>query len=551
MNKTTTKYFWYGLAAVLLYFLPAVIMGENTFVATHDFLDSTMAHIKSMKDSGTLWDYNATMPIMCGLPRFIYEPSCNLKIWIYAICSPFWGVLLNYLLVRLTAFVGMFLLLARYVIPESSKKPAACLIGALLFALLPYYVDYGLSSAGIPLLAFAFLNLHHKREILPAFLIFAYYAVNNSIMLGAFFACAMTAIIICIYFFSTKKFPWLPFAGLCFLSVAAVAANWNMISGFFTCVEPMSRAEYIKSFDIVDLLDALSALVIGQYHASCFLAFVIVPLFVVTWKKFRGEDKILDWVMQAFVLLAGTIVVTDVAKRALNGVTIFREFQIDRFFFLYPCVCFVMFALVAYEWLKHDRRKPLVWFSALVLLGNFAFDINFRENVGRIAGISDSPSFKQFYDVPLIGEIKDSLDIRDWETKCACVGMYQSVLEYNDIYTVDGYIQMYPVHYKYDFEKVIRGELDKSPVLEDYFCNWGSRCYIFSAELGQRYEWGKNSGKTIRQLDIDTQALADLGCEYLFAGVPVENWQELGLEWCGEFSHDDSFWKINVYRVCR
>ena len=61
--------------------------------------------------------------------------------------------------------------------------------------------------------------------------------------------------------------------------------------------------------------------------------------------------------------------------------------------------------------------------------------------------------------------------------------------------------------------------------------------------------WGKNSGKTIRELAIDTQALRALGCRYILSSVPIENAVQLGLESCGSMGREKGYWEIRIYRL--
>lgn len=551
MKNTLNRYFLIGIAIITAYFIPALIAGENLYVCVHDFLDSTMAHIKMMKDTDTLFDYDATMPMMGGLPRFIYEASNNLKIWIYALVPPFWGVLLNYYLVRITAFAGLFLLLSRYVLPRSKEGGFACFAASLLFAFLPYYVDYGLSSAGIPLLAFAFLNIFNKKDILLSFVLIAYYAVNNSLVLGGAFSCAAAAFAVLWLWIDRKKFPWLPFAAVCFYAAVLLWSSWQMIWGYLTWPEEFSRSQYSLTEDhpLIRLMECLSVLLVCQPHASLFPAFAVVGLFIFVWKKYRTENPVLGTLMHLLIILASVITLFAVIKVAFSFIPFVRQFQSDRFFFLYPGLCFTLLGASFYELLRHGKRKTVKWCAVLLIITNLAADINFRENVGRITGITKSPSFKEFYDVKLFSQMKEELGIKECETTIACVGMHPSVAEYNGIKTMDGYIQMYPLSYKNKFYEVIAGELEKSEDLKDYFCHWGSRCYMFSAELGRRYMLRKDSGRRIENLDINCTALAALGCRYIFSSVEIGNADSLGLEYRGSWSNPDSWWEIRVYGV--
>ena len=49
----------------------------------------------------------------------------------------------------------------------------------------------------------------------------------------------------------------------------------------------------------------------------------------------------------------------------------------------------------------------------------------------------------------------------------------------NDIYTIDGYHNLYPLSYKKKFYNIIEDELNADLKTKNYFNNWGSRVYAF------------------------------------------------------------------------
>ena len=104
------------------------------------------------------------------------------------------------------------------------------------------------------------------------------------------------------------------------------------------------------------------------------------------------------------------------------------------------------------------------------------------------------------------------------------------------------------MQYKHKFREVIALELEKSETLRKYFDNWGNRCYIFSADLGRKYLYGKKENKQIT-LDIDVDKLKNLGCEYVFSAVDISNYEQLGIDYVDTYSNDDSYWEIHVYKI--
>lgn len=160
------------------------------------------------------------------------------------------------------------------------------------------------------------------------------------------------------------------------------------------------------------------------------------------------------------------------------------------------------------------------------------------------------PSYKQFYDTNLFDEVEKDLAIRKNKEHIICLGFHPSVALYNGFYTLDGYFQTYPLSHKHQFRKVIEGELAKSEVLRDYFDNWGSRCYLFSSELGSDYLWGKKRNGRVMNLGINIDELRKMGCSYIFSTVDIDNYQFLNLDFAGSYTTSSSFWNIKVYKIC-
>lgn len=540
--KSRLGYILAGILILLLYFLPNLIWGDGSFIQVHDFLDSNVAHIQSMKLNGGLFASEGDLPILCGIDRATVGSPWNLRVLIYALLPTFWAIIANLALIKLTAFLGLFFLLADYVLKERGSLGAA-FVAAILFALVPFYPDYGISSAGIPMLVLAFAWLQEGRRILPAALLIAYYAFFSSLVLSGFFACVVLALLILIKWLSQKRFPWLPFLGLFLLAACYVALNWQLLGAFLTPTGTAGlshRTEFAPASFWETLGVSLGAFLIGQYHAGTCLALLPLVLFFVLARdnaKYASLRNVTVFFL--LVMLSGALLNTVVLRLdLLNG------FQCDRFYFLYPALVFTLLGVVLHEL----RSKSVRLVVALVMLVfSLAFDVHLRNNLAKQLGLLDTPSFAQYYDTALMDRMKDELDLEG--KKVACLGLHPAIPEYNGIYTVDGYYSSYPLSYKHRFQQVIQGELDKSPELKSYFCGWGSRCYLFSSELGLNFLWGKDWGVHVHELSIDTGALKALGCDYILSALPVDNAAALGLQACGSFTEEDSFWQIWAYRL--
>jgi hypothetical protein len=169
-----------------------------------------------------------------------------------------------------------------------------------------------------------------------------------------------------------------------------------------------------------------------------------------------------------------------------------------------------------------------------------------NEIVYRIAG---TPSFKQFYAVDQFKEIDQYIGKPKDSYRVVSIGLHPAIAQYNGFYTLDTYNNFYPLSYKHEFRKIISKELDKSPLLKDYFDTWGGRCYIFVAELGKKYDFKKDSKVKIHHLQLNTKVLKQMGGQYIFSAVPILNAKEDHLVFKKAFGQKESAWRIYLYEV--
>ena len=148
-----------------------------------------------------------------------------------------------------------------------------------------------------------------------------------------------------------------------------------------------------------------------------------------------------------------------------------------------------------------------------------------------------------------LAEIKDYIGLPQAEYRVASVALYPAVPLYNGFYCIDGYSPNYDIGYKHRFREIIATELEKNDQIRTYFDGWGNRCYLFSSELGRSYYFLKNNTRTLKDLQLNHDALVDLGCDYIFSGLEIENCADSGLTFLNTFENDNSPYKIWLYKV--
>ncbi|MCK4695469.1 MAG: hypothetical protein KAT74_06890, partial [Candidatus Cloacimonetes bacterium] len=168
-------------------------------------------------------------------------------------------------------------------------------------------------------------------------------------------------------------------------------------------------------------------------------------------------------------------------------------------------------------------------------------------------------TYKEFFSEKLFYEINDFIGRPQNEYRVVSLGIHPSIAQYNGFYTLDSYQNNYLLDYKDKFRKVIEKELGKSQAGKRWFDEWGNRCYLFSSELQPRlseispwpvfFENIKEKENKIHNLEINSQALKELGGKYIFSTYEILNTRENDLELLNIFEREDSPWRIYLYKV--
>lgn len=259
-----------------------------------------------------------------------------------------------------------------------------------------------------------------------------------------------------------------------------------------------------------------------------------------------------------------------------------QSFQFDRIYWAYPMLWYVELAIsvsllfditesVCDEICLHvtvlrkkitprikqrlfNSAKILCMIAVTVFFVNYIIhhinSVEYYANIQKVFGQeSDQMSYREFYDHELFDEVKAYIGKEQSSYRVGCVGFVPAIASVNGFYTVDAYSTNYPLDYKRTFRKVIKKELEKNEVLKSYYDNWGSRCYLFSAELGMQFQVRKEEQKVLQQFEIDTEALKELGCNYILSAVKIANATDIQLDFLEHFTTKESAIEIFVYEI--
>ncbi len=541
-----------ALAAIALYVSPLFIFGEDAHIRVHDNLDSNLAWYKVLRESGqTYGTAEAVIPqVINGLPRNAFGTELSGIVWLFSIFPTMTAYALNQLLTRCAAFMGMYLLLKTHLI--RSPEWSAIRVGvALAFALTPFWPSGMLSTLGMPLALWAFLNIRKGKSGWKSYLALALLPFYSSFVLGFFFFLAAMGGLWLFDLLRGKGMNLRFLAAIAGMTLLYMLVEYRLVHSFLFLEEDNSRDEYFHArltfAHCVRL--AFKNFVLGHTHVMTVHGLIILPvtiyaLFLVWKNKSWRQERMYVFLFAfnfllsfwyAFWFYEGWIPLTE-------RFHFMDTFNFARFHFLRPLVIYIGFALaLRIVWTSSKSRKSIlaVIIAQILLLGAFNDEIIY----------SRKPSVKEFYAESLFEEIGNYIDRPKEDYRVASIGIHPAIAQYNGFYTLDTYNNFYPLTYKHQFRKIIAEELAKNKTIRRYFDEWGGRCYIFTAELGKHYMFKKNSDKKLKNLKLDTAVFKEMGGEYFFSAVPIMNSMENGLELEREFTSGDAAWKIYLYKA--
>ncbi|MFD1357829.1 DUF6044 family protein [Fictibacillus halophilus] len=547
------KLLYIALSIILLYLSPLFILGENAHIRVHDNLDSNLAWYKVLKESGQMFGgVNSTIPqIINGLPRNALGTEFSGIVWLHAIFPTMIAYAISQSITRFFAFVGMYLLLKKHFLHE--KKYAVITIGtALAFALTPFWPSGMLSTLGMPLALWAFLNIRNGEKGWKNYLVLALLPLYSSFVLGFFFFLFAMGIFWLTDVLRKKSWNWPFFFSILFMTSVFMLVEYRLVYSFIYDDEPNTRDEYFHArlpFWWVTRL-TFKNFVLGHTHVMTvhglfILLVTILALIVVIWKRLWQEEKVfvfllaLNFVLSAwyaFWFYKGWLPLTE-------RFHFMDTFNFARFHFLRPLVIYMGFAFgLKIIWVYNKTLKntiPYFILGQIVLLCLFNDEIIYRKK----------PTVKEFFAEELFQDIEKYIDRPLNSYRIASIGIHPSIAQYNGFYTLDTYNNFYPLTYKYAFREIMDKELAKNKRLRTYYDEWGGRCYIFTDQLGKHYMFKKDSSETLKNVQLNMEPFKQLGGEYIFSALPIENAAEIKLELENVFESDTAAWKIYLYKA--
>jgi len=235
--------------------------------------------------------------------------------------------------------------------------------------------------------------------------------------------------------------------------------------------------------------------------------------------------------------------------------SLLRTIQFSRYFWLHPLFWYLLFAVslgliskgIDVKFKDFEMGKVIA--LGLILL-QFTVLIPYSwEAVSMNVVRQDDVTYNEFFASDVFLQIRDDIGLPQEDYRIINIGYHPSIAQFNGFHTLDGYFNNYPLEYKHRFRNIINYELAKDTRLSTYFDDWGSRCYVLTDDLGTNYYCTKDKNLEITNLQLNTTALYEMNCAYVFSAVNITNSMDSNLQLNGVYETPNSIWRIFLYEV--
>lgn len=571
MNVIRKYWHWVlvgGIFAVEAIFL--LCLNEDIYVGICDNLDLFITQLKVMKDEGAFFSQNGLMPMLQGIDRDYFPSEFSVYNLLYFLLPDVYAYIIGYLLKLVLAF-GSSILLAQLLLGERYKQyEKLVVLVAVAFSLLPLYPMYGLCFASMPLILYLLIKIYHKPKWIYYVGIFFYPLVSYFTFFGAFIL-GYLLIATIILWIRDKKCSISLLGALAVLMMGFVCFEYRLFQiMLFSEQETIRASMVIASYDWKMLWDCfVDVFLRGVSHAKSVHTYFILPIcgmyFLYRNITYIQKKQLKQMIADPFNLTVVYILFNCVVYalyfweplRNLVEIVLppLKGFQYGRTIFFNTFAWYFAFFLVLKEfYIQHKKMICILSVIAIVIVGTEQCEYSDFYNtvychLYKLIKQTEvnQLTYGEFFASELFEEIKKDIQYLPEEEACA-YGFHPAVLSYNGISTIDGYCGYYSQEYKEIFREVIDPVLDKVPRWQQYYDTWGCRAYLFSASGENTYDFGANADSIPQELLMDSEALQDLGCDYIFSRVEITNAEENHMQKVGVYEKEEIPYKIYLYK---
>ncbi|HET6225881.1 MAG TPA: DUF6044 family protein, partial [Bacteroidia bacterium] len=542
--------------------LPYFILREHSYIPVNDTLDVYVPQYSLVSSDFLFCPLDKTVEqIMNGLNRDLLVSDLSMVSILFSLFSAFWAFTVNLLFIKVIAFIGMHLFLKNN-FPSFTANQRS--IGAFLFSCIPFFPFFGIGIAGQPLLVNALINIHKNKASKWDYLVLVLFPFYSSLVFTNLFLVICIGLVGLYLFLKSKRFPLRLLLATCCFFLLCVLVEYRLIhasrvAGFIPHRVEFDFSAFASGGFAGILKSALRILFTGVFHVETFYSLFILSLLTLYFFRFKnnGSTKIIYSLLLFTVGIALLFGFTHSSYYHFisDRITFLKAFQIDRFYTLFPFLYFLIGIFCAQQISASTYPLKLLGFRILMnvaLVVLFVYSYPFKPLFQSFSKKEVIPTYAEYYDVGTMKQIQHAIPFNLKDFRVTGLGIDPGVLQYSGFYTLDAYLNIYPLAYKKKFRPIIEKEIEKSDELKKYFDYWGNRCFVFSSEIGKNLNIPLKKDSVFHDFTINTKPFASLytGKIYLISTRTISGAKELGLDSMRTFYSANKFRnKLILYQV--
>lgn len=553
---------------LMLNIAPYVIWGENMYITVWDNMDqnpnlfglSKLYGLFTLHGSVGIWDDMSC--IYMGRGGYTIQNFINHFL-------PFWeAYAISHIVSVLLGFFSMRCMLKMIFKSQESKIIVSAV--SVMYAILPVIPEWEFACAALPLYYVVFQKLykgHGWKWVLAAFSLVFLMEFNVVVFVVISWLIAMVYVSI-----RDKKINKMLAWGIIAICIGIIIFNFKLFYMRLAMHEELNRDHYMitKKGSAIYLFckGIYDYGLSGQPHASSLQKWIILPLstiFAYILCKRNGVVKILrgnvKYESKVFVLCMTSIVLMTLvcAIDASNGFEWLKRmipplngFNFFRFFIIARLIWYISFAAILIMMVTKERYKKfafvIIGLQMILLLTSRAPYNDSSRTIAYKLGLftpKDDVTWKEFYAEDLYDKIKKDINYKG--EPIAAVGFHPSILLYNGMNAIDGYLSVYPYAQTLKFRRLVLPEFMVNEEKRKYYDQHGIRRYLYCKEA--EFKTIRNKRATPATLRIDPKVFFnEYQGKYIISRAPLKNNLDLDMSLVGSYSSNESIYTLYVYK---
>lgn len=497
MEKNHIKFhIFFFLIFSINYIFSFLIFGDFTSFY-HDNFDSVIVYNKIIGDvySNKISDTDIFLggQIKYYYLRHFFKPF----ILLYALFDAKIAYYLTEIIVKLISYFSFFLL--------TKKLSKNFFVNALCSALFASALPFSTMGFGLACMPYIIYLLAFKKKLnFKHFLSIIFFGLNTDLIAELFFIPICFLILSIINFDFTKKNLKNIFLIFSLFFLTSLLTSSNLLYSALTENE-MHRLSFNKKeiffferikhefFSLLKLPNGLN----WTFVKNLPLTLLLLPSFILAFIT-KNQTAVKIFYLIIFIHILHIIFDSNIFKSAINFLPLFNAYRFS-WILIYLNILYVLLILFLLINKKNKFLLSLSFLSLLLFQINAAIVPFVKKNIFKEKNYRNIYTFKDYY---LYDDYKQIKNIVKQE-RALSLGLDPMIAVMNEIKSIDGYHGLYPLDYKKKFYEIIKEEIKKDSIINDYYLNWGSRVYAFVVDP--------------KNIEIDFLKAKELGASYVIS----------------------------------